>query len=80
MEDERQALKIGDWLRCTLPKLSSIYGRYCRVVEIPATDKGVRVAFIPRKIDWKPYRTALDDSHWLREDPDTVTLLGDLTR
>ncbi len=76
MSWERQALKPGDWLRCTLPKLSSIYGRYCRVVKVPSADKGVRVSFpfVPR--GHKPYRTALDDDHWVREDPDTVTLLG----
>jgi len=70
-------LKPGDWLRCTLPELTSIYGTYCRVIRLPdpVARRGAFVAFPPMREGWKPYRTALDDGHWVRPD-DAVTLLG----
>ncbi len=78
--EDRDTLKPGDWLRCTLPGLIALYGCWCRVVTVPAPDKGVRVAFSQARTGHKPYRTALSPEHWLREDPDTVTMLGDLAR
>jgi hypothetical protein len=77
---DRSTLKPGDWLRCTLPKLTTLYGRWCRVVSVPAPDKGVRVAFLFVPRGHKPYRTALSPGHWLREDPDTITLLADIVK
>lgn len=75
--DRRIGLKPGDWLRCTLPKLTKLYGCFCQIVEIPAADKGLRVAFPPTQEGWKPYRTALDDGHWEIPDPeDAVSRLG----
>lgn len=76
---ERDHLKPGDWLQCTLPRLTALYGRLCQVVSVPTPDKGVRVAFPPTRPGWKPYRTALDDRHWTAPD-DAVTLLGLVAR
>ena len=75
----QDAPKRGDWLRCTLPKLTAVYGCFCQVEEVPRPDlgQGVRVAFPPMRKGWKPYRTSLDHGHWVRAD-DAVTLLGRL--
>ena len=78
--NEAPDLKRGDWLECKLPGLTSIYGRFCQVEEVPRPDlgQGVRVAFPPTREGWKPYRTALDNGNWVRAD-DAVTLLGWIT-
>lgn len=68
-------IKKGDWVRCTLPKLTAIYGCLCQVEVPPTGDRGARVSFPPTRPGWRPYRCALDNAHWEIPD-DAVTLLG----